>query len=61
VLTNRLCLVMDSLTSKNQSAFIKGLLLIDVVLVINEVVDWVKKAKKKCLILKWILIRHTIR
>jgi hypothetical protein len=52
VLTNRLGLVMGSLTSKNQSAFIKGRLLVDGVLVINEVVDWVKKAKKKCLIFK---------
>jgi hypothetical protein len=52
VLTNRLCLVMDSLTSKNQSAFIKGRLLVDGVLVINEVVDWVKKVKRKCLIFK---------
>jgi hypothetical protein len=41
-------LVLDVwlLTSKNQSAFIKGRLLVDGVLVINEVVDWVKKAKK---------------
>jgi hypothetical protein len=47
-------LVLDVwlLTSKNQSAFIKGRLLVDGVLVINEVVDWVKKAKKKCLIFK---------
>ncbi|KAK2393020.1 hypothetical protein QL285_055002 [Trifolium repens] len=43
---------MDSLTSRNQSAFIKGRLLVDGVLVINEVVDWVKKTKNKCLIFK---------
>jgi hypothetical protein len=52
VLTNRLCLVMDSLTSKNQSTFIKSRLLVDGVLIINEVVDWVKKVKRKCLIFK---------
>jgi hypothetical protein len=52
VLTNRLSVVMDSITAKNQSAFIKGRLLVDGVLVINEVVDWVKKAKKKCVIFK---------
>ncbi|GAU38174.1 hypothetical protein TSUD_264000 [Trifolium subterraneum] len=52
VLTKRLCLVMDSLVSKNQSAFIKGRLLVDDVLVINEIVDWVKKAKVKCEIFK---------
>ncbi|MCI31889.1 RNA-directed DNA polymerase (Reverse transcriptase) [Trifolium medium] len=52
VLTKRLGLVMDSLISKNQSAFIKGRLLVDGVLVVNEVVEWVKRAKKKCLIFK---------
>ncbi|PNY12727.1 ribonuclease H [Trifolium pratense] len=43
---------MDSLISKNQSAFLKGRLLVDGVLAINEVVDWVKKKKKECLIFK---------
>jgi hypothetical protein len=57
VLTKRLCLVMDSITSKNQSAFIKGRLLVDGVLVINEVVDWVKKVKKKC----WSFLEYMLR
>jgi hypothetical protein len=61
VLTNRLASVMDSLTSRNQSAFIKGRLLVDGVLVINEVVDWVKKSKKKCLIFKVDFEKLTIR
>ncbi|GAU34591.1 hypothetical protein TSUD_15060 [Trifolium subterraneum] len=52
VLTKRLSTVMDSLTSKNQSAFLKGRLLVDGVLAINEVVDWVKKTKKECLVFK---------
>ncbi|GAU18134.1 hypothetical protein TSUD_248350 [Trifolium subterraneum] len=43
---------MGSLISKNQSAFLKGRLLVDGVLAINEVVDWVKKAKKECLVFK---------
>jgi hypothetical protein len=43
---------MGKLISRNQSAFIEGRLLVDGVLTINEVVDYAKRAKKKCLILK---------
>jgi hypothetical protein len=45
-------MVMDSLVPKTQSAFIKGRHLVDGVLMVNEVVDWVKHAKKKCVIFK---------
>ncbi|KAK2443790.1 hypothetical protein QL285_014866 [Trifolium repens] len=43
---------MGKLISRNQSAFIKGRLLVDGVLTINEVVDYAKRAKEKCLIFK---------
>jgi hypothetical protein len=43
---------MDSVISSNQSAFIKGRNLVDGVVIVNEVVDWAKKAKKDCLIIK---------
>ncbi|KAK2383073.1 hypothetical protein QL285_070563 [Trifolium repens] len=43
VLTSRLARVMDTVISSTQSAFIKGRNLVDGVLVVNEVVDWVKK------------------
>jgi hypothetical protein len=43
---------MDSIISSNQSAFIKGMNLVDGVLIVNEMVDWVKKTKKECLIFK---------
>jgi hypothetical protein len=43
VLATRLGSVMGNLISKNQSAFIKGRLLVDGVLTINEVVDLAKK------------------
>jgi hypothetical protein len=52
VLASRLGVVMGKLISRNQSAFIKGRLLVDGVLTINEVVDFAKRAKKECLILK---------
>ncbi|WJX93090.1 hypothetical protein P8452_74658 [Trifolium repens] len=52
VLTSRLARVMDSVISPTQSAFIKGRNLVDGVLVVNEVVDWVKKEKKECIIFK---------
>jgi hypothetical protein len=52
VLTKRLGKVINSVISLNQSAFIKGLNLVDSVVIINEVVDWAKKHKKECLIFK---------
>ncbi|MCI15543.1 transposon TX1 putative protein, partial [Trifolium medium] len=52
VLATRLGQVMGKLISSNQSAFIKGRLLVDGVLALNEVVDFVKRARKKCLIFK---------
>ena len=35
-----------------QSAFIKGMNLVDGVLVVNELADFAKKTKQECLILK---------
>jgi hypothetical protein len=52
VLASRIGSVMGKLTSRHQSAFIKGRLLVDGVLTLNEVVDYAKRAKKECLILK---------
>jgi len=43
---------MDPIISLNQSAFLKGRNLADGVLVINEIVDFAKKAKLEYLILK---------
>jgi hypothetical protein len=52
VLAVRMGKVMDFIISKNQSTFIKGRFLVDGVVVLNEVVDFVKRSKKECLILK---------
>jgi hypothetical protein len=52
MLATRLGTVMDKIISKNQSAFIKGRLLVDGVLTVNEVVDLAKTAKQKCMIFK---------
>lgn len=52
VLARRLANVMDSNISMSQSAFVKGRNLVDGVLVANEMVNFTKKTKKECLVLK---------
>jgi hypothetical protein len=52
VLARRLASVLNSVISPTQSAFLKGRNLVDGVLVVNELVDYAKKAKKDCLIFK---------
>ena len=52
VLARRLSAVMNSIISPNQSVFLKGRHLVDGVLVVNELVDYAKRAKKECLIFK---------
>lgn len=45
-------LLISLFISPNQSAFFKGRLLVDRVVVVNEFVDLAKKSKKYCLIFK---------
>ncbi|KAK2372487.1 hypothetical protein QL285_073613 [Trifolium repens] len=52
VLANRLASVIGSLIPKNQSAFLKGIQLVEGVVVVNEVIDYARKRGKSCLILK---------
>ena len=61
MLAGRLSLVMNSIISTFQSAFLKGRHLVDEVLVVNEVVDLAKKMKRECLILKSILRKLVTR
>lgn len=52
VLANRLASVMDSVISENQAAFMGKRQILDNILVLNEVVDFVKKNKKMSFIFK---------
>ncbi|GAU48811.1 hypothetical protein TSUD_406440 [Trifolium subterraneum] len=52
VLAARLSKVLDELIPNSQSAFLKGRQLVDGVVVVNEVIDFARKAGKDCLILK---------
>jgi len=42
---------MNSITFSSQSTFIKGMNLVDGVVVVNEIVDFTKKTKNQCMIL----------
>ncbi|KAJ0599248.1 putative RNA-directed DNA polymerase [Helianthus annuus] len=52
VLANRLKRVLEPIISVSQSAFLSGRSILDGPLVINEVCSWLKKHKKKALLLK---------
>ncbi|XP_058762737.1 secreted RxLR effector protein 78-like [Vicia villosa] len=48
----RLKRVVGNLVSRNQSAFIEGRNIADGVLVVNEVLDFAKREKRSCVVLK---------
>jgi hypothetical protein len=52
VLATRLAKVLGELIPKTQSAFLKGRQLVEGVVVVNEVINFAKKNRKKCLIFK---------
>jgi hypothetical protein len=52
VLAKRLAKVMNKVVASTQSAFLKGRLLVDGVMVVNEIVDLAKKSGKSCGIFK---------
>ena len=52
LLANRPVNVIDDLVHPVQSAFIKGRQILDGPLVVNEVIEWYKKTKKRCMIFK---------
>lgn len=52
--------MIEKLISPNQSTFLKGRLLTDGVVAINEVLDLAKNPKDRALFLRWILRKHMI-
>lgn len=52
LLTLRLAPIMNSIISLEQSAFVKGRQILDGPLMVNEIVDWCKKRKKKLMVFK---------
>ncbi|KAJ0680602.1 putative RNA-directed DNA polymerase [Helianthus annuus] len=52
VLANRMRKVLDGVISEAQSAFLKGRFILDVPLIINELISWIKKRKSKAFFLK---------
>lgn len=47
VIANRLSQVISSIVSESQTAYIKGRQIIDGPLIVNEIVSWAKKKRKK--------------
>ncbi|XP_022013816.1 uncharacterized protein LOC110913282 [Helianthus annuus] len=52
VLANRLRVVMSSITSVTQSAFLSGRFILDGLLIINEIMAWAKKNNKRIFLMK---------
>jgi hypothetical protein len=52
VLASRLAKVIGGLIPKTQSAFLKGRQLVEGVVVVNEVIDYARKIRKDCMIVK---------
>ncbi|XP_058724451.1 uncharacterized protein LOC131595932 [Vicia villosa] len=52
ILATRIKEVIGSLVSTNQTAFVPGRNMLDGVLLVNEIIDWLRRKKKSCLLLK---------
>lgn len=52
MLAGRLCKVMKTVILANQSAFIQGSNILDGVVVVNELIDYAKKQREACMLLK---------
>nr|GEV03415.1 reverse transcriptase domain-containing protein [Tanacetum cinerariifolium] len=61
LLANRLTLVLPSIISNTQSAYIKGRQIIDGPLIVNELISWSKKHKSKLMIFKEAIEKNVFR
>ncbi|KAJ0920733.1 putative RNA-directed DNA polymerase [Helianthus annuus] len=52
ILANRLKMVIGTIISENQTAFLKGRYILDSPLMLNEIMAWIKKYNKKVFLLK---------
>src|SRR4051812_28960117 len=52
ILAARLMKVIGKLVSTNQTAFVTGRNMMDGVLLVNEIIDWPRRKKRSCLLLK---------
>ncbi|KAJ9567792.1 LOW QUALITY PROTEIN: hypothetical protein OSB04_003758 [Centaurea solstitialis] len=52
VLAERLKMVIDSVISPEQTAYVKGKSIVDGPLIVNEIISWAKRTKKKVFLLK---------
>lgn len=52
ILANRLKLALDKIITSEQSAYVSGRSILGGSLLLNEIVSWAKKVKKKVLIFK---------
>ena len=52
VLAERLKVVIDSLISPEQTAYVRGKNIIDGSLIVNEVISWARNSKKKVFLFK---------
>ena len=52
LLTNRLVKVISSVISMEQSAFVKGRQILDGPLMVNEIISWCKRRRKRIMIFK---------
>ena len=60
LLAERIKGVLNTVVSNTQSSFIKGRSILDGPLMVNEVIDWAKRQKKRCLSSKPISLRPLI-
>lgn len=52
ILANHLQMVMDSIISESQFAFVKNRFILDGPMILNDVLDWLRSSKRQCCLFK---------